>query len=206
MGFIFEIVKFIIYMLIIVLVSKNILVKLLRKIAEIFDLSPKKVGDIAGFATSMPELLTVFFSAMQGLIGTSIYNIISSNVINFAQYIWSIKINKNESVLANRVIRIELSMVVLTIVIPIIMVITKIEANITVVPIFILLFILFCYIKRNVYKIHGIKEVTESKTKQIEEEKKWVKHKERMAVKTFLELLCVGIILFVVRKFTSEIL
>jgi len=57
-----------------------------------------------------------------------------------------------------------------------------------------------------VYKIHGIKEVTESKTKQIEEEKKWVKHKERMAVKTFLELLCVGIILFVVRKFTSEIL
>ena len=54
-----EIVKFIIYSSIIVLVSKLVLVKLLRKIAEILDLSPKAVGNVAGFATSMPELLTV---------------------------------------------------------------------------------------------------------------------------------------------------
>lgn len=95
MGLLIEIVKFIIYSLIIVYVSKSILVKLLRKIAEILDLSPKTVGNIAGFATSMPELLTVVFSAMQGLIDTSIYNIVSSNVINVIQYITSIVINKN---------------------------------------------------------------------------------------------------------------
>lgn len=95
MGLIFEIFKFIIYSLIIVYVSKEILVKLLRRLAEILDLSPKAVGNIAGVATSMPEILTVFFSSMQGLFSASIFNIVSSNVINFIQYITSIAINKN---------------------------------------------------------------------------------------------------------------
>ena len=95
MGLIFEILKFIIFSLIIVYVSKEILVKLLRKLAEILDLSPKAVGNVAGVATSMPELLTVFFSSIQGLFSASIFNIISSNVINVVQYITSIAINKN---------------------------------------------------------------------------------------------------------------
>ncbi len=95
MKFLFEIIKFIIYSLIIVYVSKEILVKLLRKLAEILDLSPKTVGNISGLATSMPELLTVLFSSMQRLFDTSIYNIISSNVINFVQYIASISVNRN---------------------------------------------------------------------------------------------------------------
>ncbi len=97
MGLIFEVLKFVFFSLIIVYVSKDILVKLLRKLAEILDLKPKTIGDIAGLATSMPELLTVFFSSMQGLFDTSIYNIISSNVINFVQYIVSIVINKNRT-------------------------------------------------------------------------------------------------------------
>ncbi len=206
MELIFEMAKFIIYLLVIVYVSKNILVKLLRKIAEIFDLSPKKVGDIAGVATSMPELLTVFFSSIQGLISTSIYNIISSNVINFVQYIWSIKINKNEKMLDSKAIKIELGMIVSTILIPIAMVITNIEANITIVPIFILLFILFSYLKRNVYKIYKLSTINDKERKEIEEEKKWVKNKSKIAVKTALELLGVGIVLFIVRKFASETL
>ena len=130
-----EIVKFIIYSSIIVLVSKLVLVKLLRKIAEILDLSPKAVGNVAGFATSMPELLTVFFSSLQGLYGTSMYNIISSNVINFVQYIWSIIINKNVKVLRNRALKIELSMCIATIIIPIAMIAVGMEANLTIVPI-----------------------------------------------------------------------
>lgn len=43
MEFLVEIFKFIIYSLIIVYISKAILVKLLRKLAEILDLSPKAV-------------------------------------------------------------------------------------------------------------------------------------------------------------------
>lgn len=191
MELLMEIVKFIIFSVIIVLISKLILVKLLRKIAEILDLSPKAVGNVAGFATSMPELLTVFFSAIQGLYGTSIYNIISSNVINFVQYIWSIIINKNGKVLKNRALRIELGMCIVTILIPILMLIFNIEANLTVVPIFILLFILLYYIKGNAYKIYKISEMSEKETKEIEEEKKWVKNKQKIAVISFAKLLAV---------------
>lgn len=43
MGFLVEVFKFIIYSLIIVYISKAVLVKLLRKLAEILDLSPKAV-------------------------------------------------------------------------------------------------------------------------------------------------------------------
>lgn len=201
-----EIVKFIIYSSIIVLISKLALVKLLRKIAEILDLSPKAVGNVAGFATSMPELLTVFFSSLQGLYGTSIYNIISSNVINFVQYIWSIIINKNIRVLRNRALKIELGMCILTIIIPVVMVLVGMEANLTIVPIFLLLFVLLYYIKGNAYKIHKISEMSTKETKEIEEEKKWVKNKHQLALITFLKLLGVGVILFIVGNWLGNTL
>ena len=102
-----EIIKFFIYSLLIVLISKYILVKILRKLAESLNLSAKAVGNIAGIATSIPELLTVSFSALAGLIGTSIYNIISSNVINSIQYAFSIYINKNQKKIRKKEIRIE---------------------------------------------------------------------------------------------------
>ncbi len=198
MGFIIEIIKFIIFSLIIVIVSKQILVKLLRKLAEILDLTPKAVGNVAGFATSMPELLTVFFSATQGLYDTSIYNIISSNVINFIQYIWSIVINKNGKVLQNRALKTELVMVIVTIIIPVLMVIFNIEASIGIVPIFILLFILLYYIKGNVYKIYKIHELSDEENAKIQEEKKWLKNKQKVALITFLKLIGVGVALFII--------
>ena len=92
---IIEFIKFIIYSIIIVLVSKYALVKLLRNLAGIFNLKPKTVGNIAGIATSIPELLTVSFSSLTGLTGTSIFNIISSNIINLVQYLISVFFNKN---------------------------------------------------------------------------------------------------------------
>ena len=195
---IFEIVKFIIYSLLIVFISKQILVRLLRKMAEILDLKPKTVGNIAGAATSIPELLTVFFSSVQGLFDTSIYNIISSNIINLVQYAWSVIANKNTKVLRNRALKIELGIVVATIIIPIAMVITKMEANITIIPIFILAFIALYYIKNNAYKVYQIKEIADTEIKKIEEEKKWVRHKKKKTLITALELLGTGIILFFV--------
>lgn len=196
MELIFEVLKFIICSLAIVLISKQILVKLLRKIAEILDLSPKAVGNVAGVATSMPELLTVFFSSIQGLYGTSIYNIISSNVINFIQYIWSITINKNWKILKNKALKIEIGIVVFTILIPIAMLAIGMEDNIEIVPIFILLFILLYYIKGNAYKLYKINAMSSKEEEEIQKEKKWVKNKKKLAVITILQLLGVGIVLF----------
>ena len=51
---VFEFIKFIIYSGLIVLISKYILVTTLRRLAKTLNLKPKTVGDIAGYATSMP--------------------------------------------------------------------------------------------------------------------------------------------------------
>ena len=88
-----EILKFIFFSLLIVLISKYMLVTVLRKLAENLNLKPNVIGNIAGYATSVPELLTVSISSFTGLTGASVYNILSSNIINLVQYICAIIMN-----------------------------------------------------------------------------------------------------------------
>ncbi len=61
-----EIIKFMFYSGLIVIVSKYILVEVIRRLAESLNLKPKTVGDIAGFSTSVPELLTITTSSIRG--------------------------------------------------------------------------------------------------------------------------------------------
>ena len=99
-----EIIKFIVYSGLIVLISKYILVTTLRKLAEALNLKPKTVGDVSGYATSVPELLTITTSSLRGLTGASVYNILSSNVINLIQYLGAILLNKNISKLFKKAV------------------------------------------------------------------------------------------------------
>ena len=55
MELLWEILRFLFFSGLIVLISKDILVKTLRNLAENLNLKPKTVGDIAGVATSVPE-------------------------------------------------------------------------------------------------------------------------------------------------------
>ena len=161
-----EIIKFIIYSALIVLISKYILVTTLRKLAESLKLKPKTVGNIAGYATSIPELLTITTSSLRGLSGASVYNIISSNVINFIQYIGAILLNKNVDKIKNRAIITDIILVIFTILIPIVLLKMNIELNIMIVPIFVILYILFRVINDNVHKMYlKIEEEKESKNR-----------------------------------------
>jgi len=72
-----EITKFILYSGLIVLISKYILVTTLRRFAENLEIKPKLIGNITGYATSIPELLTISISSINGLFATSIFNILS---------------------------------------------------------------------------------------------------------------------------------
>ena len=110
----------------------------------------RSVGDISGVATSMPEVISVFFTSLQGMFATSIFNILSSNIINFIQYIISICQNKNQKVLKNDALKSDIVMVIITILIPASIIIFNIEINIGFVPIFIMLFILFYIINTNI--------------------------------------------------------
>ena len=201
----YEFIKFIIYSGLIVLISKYILVKTLRKLAENLNLKPKTVGDVAGYATSVPELLTISTSSLRGLQAASVYNILSSNVINFVQYIASIVANKNRKAFENRAIKIDIILVILTIAIPITLMWLNIDINLNIVPIFILLYALFVYINNNAHKLYLENEDKELE-KQIQEEEKTEIGNTRKTVLYIGILIVTGILLFVVGDLLGETL
>lgn len=189
MSLFFEIIKFIIYSGLIVLISKYILVSVLRKLAESLNLKPRIVGNIAGYATSMPELLTIGISSFNGLICASIYNVISSNIINLIQYVFAIILNKNQKALKNRALKIDIIMVAITIAIPIIILFFKIDVNIQLVPIFILLYSLFLVLNHNAHKFYLNEKENDEEIKENSKEKgKFVKY--------VIYLFVTGILLF----------
>lgn len=200
-----EFIKFLIYSGVIVLISKYILVTTLRKLAETLNLKPKTVGDIAGYATSMPELLTIGASSFSGLISASIVNVISSNVINLIQYISSIFLNKNQKILKNKAIRIDLILVCITIIIPVLLFIFNIEIKIEIVPIFIILYLLFIYLNGNAHRLY-LKNEDLKLESEIEEEEKWERKNRKKTIKYALYLFGTGILLFIVGELLGNTL
>lgn len=200
-----EIIKFILYSGVIVLISKYVLVPTLRKLAENLNLRAKTVGNIAGYATSVPELLTISISSFTGLVSTSIFNVLSSNVINFIQYIASILSNKNKKAFRNYAIRIDIVLVVITILIPIALIMKKVEMNLIVVPAFLILYMLFQYINHNAHKLYLEKEDGEIE-KEIELERKKVEGNTRKTVLYVAILLGIGVVLYFVGELLGDTL
>lgn len=147
-----EIIKFVIYSIVIVVISKYILVKVLRKLSENLNLKPHIIGNITGIATSVPEFLTVSISSFKGLMGASIYNIFSSNLINLLQYSISVILTKNYKEIKNKGILYNIILVIITIIIPVLLITLKIELSIYIVPIFIFLYFAFWYISNRIHK------------------------------------------------------
>ena len=192
-----EIIKFIIYSALIVLISKYILVTTLRKLAESLKLKPKTVGNIAGYATSIPELLTITTSSLRGLSGASVYNIISSNVINFIQYIGAILLNKNVDKIKNKAIITDIILVIFTILIPIVLLKMNIELNIMIAPIFVILYILFRVINDNVHKMY-LKSEDEKIEHEIEVEEEKESKNRFQTIKYIIYLVITGFLLYFV--------
>lgn len=205
MEFLWEILQFAVYTGLIVIISKYILVKTLRNLAENLKLKPKTVGDIAGVATSVPELLTICVSSYNGLTGASIYNILSSNIINLVQYYATIILNKNQKSLKNKAIKVNLILVVITIILPILFIILKSDLKITMVPFLILLHLGFRKINDNVHKLylkHEDKEIEEIQGK----EDRWERGNRRKVAKNVIILLATGIFLFVIGNLLGDTL
>ncbi len=198
-----EIVKFIIYSALIVLISKYILVVTLRKLAESLQLKAKTIGNIAGYATSVPEFLTIIASSLRGLTGASIYNILSSNTINFIQYMSTIILNKNIKALKNRAIKTELILVIITIVVPIIFIKANVKFDLSIVLLFIICYILFIFISNTVHRLYLNNEDTKISGKI--EEKKTKKDKIKI-VKYVVILIFTGIFLFIIGELLGNTL
>lgn len=183
--------KFIVYSAIIVLISKYVLVTNIRKLAKNLKLKSRTVGNIAGYATSVPELLTVAASSFNGLLGASIYNVLSSNVINFVQYLSTIIINKNQRQFSNFAVRTDIVLVIATIIISIFLIVAKIEMNIWITVAFIILYIIFKYINRNAHRLY-------IKSEEDSEEKNENSNSVLANLKYILFLILSGVLLFLV--------
>ena len=190
-----EFIKFIIYSGLIVLVSKYILVKNLRNLGENLNLKPKTVGEVAGIATSIPELITISVSSFSGLIDTSIFNVLSCNIINFLQYITSIVINKNIRKIKNKAIKVDMLMIAFTIIIPILLILLNIEMNKVLIPVFIFLYILFRVISNKTH-IKYLKAENEKMKDMILTKEKNRKKQVSKVIKNILFILITGILLF----------
>ena len=200
-----EIGKFFIYSILIVVISKYMLVKALRKLAENLKLKPRVIGNIAGIATSIPELLTVTVSSFRGLMGTSLYNIISSNVINFIQYSVSLIINKNYKAVKNEGIIIQNIFVILTIIFPIILLTLENTFNIMIAFILVIMYLIFYWISKKTHERYLNYE-----DKKIEEREKEQKEKGNNRNKQSLiyvgYILIAGILLYFIGDALGNVL
>lgn len=192
-----EILQFVVYTGLIVIISKYILVKTLRNLAENLKLNPKTVGNIAGVATSVPELLTIGASSYSGLLSASIYNVLSSNVINLIQYYAAIMLNKNQKSLKNKAIKVDLFLVAITIILPIFFILIKSELQVAMVPVLILLYFGFNKINSNAHKLYLRAEDTQIEQIQ-EKEDRWERGNKRKIARNVIILVVTGILLFVV--------
>ena len=197
MKLLLEVLQFAVYTALIVLISKYILVKTLRNLAENLKLKSKTVGNIAGIATSVPELLTICASSFSGLSSASIYNVLSSNVINLVQYYAAIILNKNQKSLKNKAIKVDLFLVILTIILPLFFIIIKSEMRLAMVPVLILLYLGFRKIDNNAHKLYLKEEDKEIEEIQ-EKEDRWEIGNRRKIAKNIIILIATGILLFIV--------
>lgn len=215
MKLLWEVVQFLFYTGLIVIISKYVLVRTLRSLAENLKLKPKTVGDIAGVATSVPELLTISASSLSGLNTAGIYNIISSNVINLIQYFAAILLNKNQKFFRNKAVFIDVILVIITIILPILVVWVGVEVDLKMVLILLLLYIGFVRIDRNAHKLYlkdaedandveDVKYVGDVK-KTKHENKEWQKGSQ-VDKKTVAKNICILIITAVLLFFIGELL
>ena len=205
MKLFWEVLQFLFYSGLIVLISKYILVQTLRNLAENLKLKPKTVGDIAGVATSIPELLTISVSSYSGFIDASIYNVLSSNIINLIQYLGAIILNKNKKSLKNKAIKVDIILVILTILLPFILVLFNSEIKITMVPIFILLYFGMKKINDNAHKLY-LKEEDKKIEENLKKEDRWERGNKRKVLKNVLILIIAGVLLFLIGNLLGDTL
>ncbi len=138
--------------------------------------------------------------------GTSIYNILSSNIINLIQYLASIILNKNGYRLKNNAIKTDIILVGFTIIIPILLLIFDIEVNITIIPLFITLYVFFKYLNHNAHKLYLKNEDKIIEYEMDAEIKKEKNNNKKKATKYIFILIATGILLFIVGELLGNTL
>lgn len=113
------------------------------RIGAAFKFSPKTRGQIIGYATSVPEFTVLMAGAFNGVFDAGLWNIASSNIINWALFLITVFILRQQMDLKNRVFTDEIIFGVLSVVIPLLMFALHIETGFLTAIGLILFFILY---------------------------------------------------------------
>ena len=113
--------------------------------------------------------------------------------------------NKNRKAFSNKAIKIDIAIVIITIIVPIFLMYKNIEINLSIVPIFLIMFSLFYYLNNNAHKLFLEKEEMQIE-KEIEEDMKKERGNTRKTVIYIFILISVGILLYLVGELLGDVL
>lgn len=142
---ILSLIIFIILVVLIVLVTRNIMIYNIRKLAILLSWKSSIVGQVLGYATSTPELLSAFVAGSLGMVSTSIYNVLSSNFVNLFLVVILTIIYKRQKSIINKKFIYDYIIILITLIVPLVLVITNLATTVYAVPALLIIYGVYLY-------------------------------------------------------------
>jgi Ca2+/Na+ antiporter len=145
-----EVIEFVVLTALIVVVARFLLYQPAKGISQRLKFSEHGVGQLLGYLTSAPELVATIAVAATGLMATVAYNILSSNVINvFLAILAASFYGQVRNLLSRRFWREQL-LIAISIVVPILLLITGQVESAWVIPFFLVGYIAYLLVIRRI--------------------------------------------------------
>lgn len=144
------IAEFVVFTVLIVAVSNYLLYLPAKRIAERLKFSEHSAGQMLGYLTSAPELVTSIAVAATGLMATVAYNILSSNIINvFLALSAAMWFGQARRLFTRRLWR-EHLIIVISIIVPILLLVTGQVESAWVIPVFLVTYVVYLLVIRRI--------------------------------------------------------
>lgn len=194
---------FVILIFAIVLVTRKLMIYNIRKIAIYLRWNNNIVGQLLGYATSTPELISAIVAGSIGMISTSIYNVIFSNIINIISVIVITFIYKRYSSIKHKKFTYDYVIIVLSLIVPIILISADIANNVWSIVALVIIYIIYIagskkvdYFASEKEELEIEKESFEIGVKALKRKKIRVDRKKKLIKSVILLLLSIVILYF----------
>ncbi len=126
-----------------VLSVRYLLIKGIDNVCTYFNLSSKSKGQIIGYSTSVPEFTVVISSAFAGVFDAGLWNIVSSNIINWFLFTVAVLFYGQQKDILNKKFFDEIFFASVAVVIPLFLSLNRVGLNVPVALGLILLFVVY---------------------------------------------------------------
>lgn len=162
---------FFVYAALIIVIAKYMMMYFIRKISYAFQLSTGTTGKIIGYATSTPELIGSVAAASVGMIATSIFNILSSNIINVFLFLSAAIYYKKQKDLYKKEYLDEYIITAITILLPIAILVIGVQTHWSLIPLLGLLFFVYLFVDKSFNSVNVNDKDNTKKNKLLEKSK-----------------------------------